>query len=250
MGVFASPSATNDHQTDDHNPVANNDVQKPVENGNPNLPTFRSPPPPPIKQKYCWCLDNGHGSLQPGKRSPVLLDGRQLLEWGFNRDVVHRIIKQLDSLGIAYYNVVPEDHVGSFLKERVIRANEYRTPLKKIFVSIHANAGPTGHGNWTQAHGIETWYKQGDHQSEKIASIFQTELIKNTGLRDRNIKSHEERQFYVLTETVMPAILTENGFYNNRDEIELLFTPEFRQKIADAHVQAILKIERSGQIDY
>ena len=30
-------------------------------------------------------LDNGHGCDTPGKRSPVWPDGRQLLEWEFNR---------------------------------------------------------------------------------------------------------------------------------------------------------------------
>ena len=33
-------------------------------------------------------LDNGHGCDTPGKRSPVWPDGRQLLEWEFNRDIV------------------------------------------------------------------------------------------------------------------------------------------------------------------
>ncbi len=44
----------------------------------------------------------------------------------------------------------------------------------------------------------------------------------------------------------MPAILTENGFYNNKTEVLFLMSEEGRQKIADAHVAAILEIEQNG----
>ncbi|MEM8900374.1 MAG: hypothetical protein AAGC85_19820, partial [Bacteroidota bacterium] len=64
--------------------------------------------------KFVWCLDNGHGSLQAGKRWPDPDDGTQLLEWKFNRAIVREIIRQIDDqdLGIQYFNVVPEDNVG------------------------------------------------------------------------------------------------------------------------------------------
>jgi len=31
--------------------------------------------------KITWLLDNGHGDDTPGKRSPMLIDGRQFLEY-------------------------------------------------------------------------------------------------------------------------------------------------------------------------
>lgn len=209
-----------------------------------------STPKPKPKQRYCWCLDNGHGSLQPGKRSPKLPDGRQLLEWEFNRSIVKRIISELDNRGIAYYNVVPETDVDDFLTERVVRANEFRTHLRKIFVSIHANAGPVGLSKWSVARGVETWYEYKDVIGETIANVFQYELIKHTGLRNRKIKTREEKQFYVLTQTQMPAVLTENGFFNNIFEVELLLSDEFRQKVADAHIEAIQKMEDLGVPGY
>ncbi len=46
----------------------------------------------------------------------------------------------------------------------------------------------------------------------------------------------------------MPAILTENGFYNNKEEVADLMKDSFRQKIADAHIDAILEIEKNGII--
>ena len=46
----------------------------------------------------------------------------------------------------------------------------------------------------------------------------------------------------------MTAILTENGFYNNQDQCLKLLKDSVRQKIADAHVAAILEIEENGII--
>ena len=44
----------------------------------------------------------------------------------------------------------------------------------------------------------------------------------------------------------MTAVLTENGFYNNKAQAAELVKDEVRQKIADAHIEAILEVERNG----
>jgi len=217
-------------------------------------PTFPPPttiptrPEPPINNssRYLWCLDNGHGRLTAGKRSPKLKTGERLYEYEFNRDIVKKIIPQLEAQGIAYYEVVPEIEVDNFLQGRVLRANNHPSQLKKIFVSVHSNAGPAPPGKWTSVHGIETWFFHGSRTSKKIAAIFQKHLIKKTNWFDRGIKSQTTKQFYVLRNTNMPAILTENGFFNNETQVYDLMKPAIRQKIADAHVAAILEIEAKG----
>ncbi len=221
-------------------------------------PTPSTPPPPPISQpstpeepptpanrqsRYLWCLDNGHGKLTPGKRSPKLKDGNQFYEYEFNRDIVKRIIISLEALGIAYYNVVPDVNVDNFLQGRVLRANNHPSPKKKIFVSVHSNAGPS---RWTAASGIETWFFYRSKTGAKIAAIFQKHLIEKTKWINRGIKSRPREQFYVLKNTNMPAILTENGFFNNEKQVYELMKPAVRQMIADAHVAAILEIEKNG----
>lgn len=201
-------------------------------------------------QRYLWCLDNGHGSLQAGKRSPVFDDGvTQFFEYEFNRDIVKRIIAALEKKGVAYYNVVPEVAVDDFLKERVYRANTKKSPLPKLFVSIHANAAPTsGSSPWASddIHGIETWHFHRSSDGQQLASIFQKHLIEQTGWNNRHIKSRPNRQFYVLQKTSMTAVLTENGFYNNKAQALELMKDDVRQTIADAHVAAILEVEEKG----
>ncbi len=213
-------------------------------------PQPEEPTKPKHKARYLWCLDNGHGKLTSGKRSPELDDkGTRLFEYAFNRDIVARIIKRLDELGVQYYNVVPEVEVGNFLKERVARANKKKSDLKKIYLSIHSNAGPSSSVNsWAadNIRGIETWHHHAGGKGKKAAAIFQKHLIEKTGFKNRHIKSQSKHEFYVLRATNMPAILTENGFYNNKKEVKELMKDSVRQKIADAHVDAIMEIEEKG----
>ncbi|MEN0002833.1 MAG: N-acetylmuramoyl-L-alanine amidase [Bacteroidota bacterium] len=199
--------------------------------------------------RFLWCLDNGHGSLQAGKRSPIFDDGTtQFFEYEFNRDIVRRIIIQLEARGVQYYNVVPEMEVGKFLAERVARANRKKSDLPKLYVSIHANAGPADSDEWVPDHirGIETWHFHNSSKGKKIAAVFQRILVEKTGWKSRGLKSRASRQFYVLSATQMPSVLTENGFYNNKRQALDLMKDEVRQLIADAHVEAIMEIEENG----
>ncbi|TXF91474.1 N-acetylmuramoyl-L-alanine amidase [Neolewinella aurantiaca] len=222
------------------------EVERPDEPTGPGRP---NPPAPEYRARYMWCIDNGHGSLTAGKRSPVLPDGRQLLEFEYNRDISARIFTELDRIGVAYYNVLPEVNVGNFLIERVDRANRLSSSLPKLFVSIHGNAGPAASlQDFTddEVRGIETWYYHGSTNGRNMAAVFQRKLIEHTGMVNRHLRSKVTGQFYVLRATRMPAVLTESGFYNNRYDLERMLTPEFRQAVADAHVAAILEIEENG----
>ena len=209
-------------------------------------------PEPPVQKKgrYLWCLDNGHGSQTPGKRSPVFDDGEtQLFEYEFNRDIVRRIIEALDKEGIQYFNVVPEVDIDNFLEGRVDRANNKKSDIPKIYLSIHANAAPAPSiRQWgpDSVHGIETWFYHGSKKGQKLAAVFQQKLIDKTSWRSRGLKSQPKGQFFVLRKTKMTAVLTENGFYNNKAQALDLMKEEVRQKIADAHVEAILEIEKNG----
>lgn len=213
------------------------------------IPTSPSPSHPEHKARYVWCLDGGHGNKTAGKRSPPLADGERFMEYEFNRDIIRRITNQLDVIGIRYFVTVPEVNVGNFLEQRVNRANRLSTSLPKIFVSIHGNAGPARSINdWTgdDVRGIETWHYHRSAKGKKLAAVFHGHLIQQTGFKNRHLRSRVTRQFYVLRATKMPAVLTENGFYNNRFEVLEMMRDDVRQHIADAHVLAIRQLESEG----
>lgn len=235
------------------NPEGNEPVEPEPEPEPEPTPT-PEPDPTPVptgrQARFLWCLDNGHGSKTAGKRSPIFDDGEtQFFEYEFNRDIVKRIIEKLKAEGVQYFNVVPEVHTDNFLQGRVDRANSKQSDLPKIFLSIHSNAGPaqsSKHWAADSIKGVETWFYHGSKKGQKLASVFQQHILEATGFNNRHLKSRPDRQFYVLRKTMMPAVLTENGFYNNKQEALKLMTNEVRQQIADAHVAAILEIEENG----
>ncbi len=200
---------------------------------------------PQHEPRYLWILDNGHGKKTKGKRSPKWNDGKRVFEYELNRSIVKKIMAALDKEGVKYHNLVPEENVGNILKTRVARANslKVKSKLKTVYVSIHSNAGPENQpGGWSTAKGIETWYYRTSLSGRKIAKIFQKHLIASTGWVNRDVRTG--MNFYVLKNTSMPAVLTENGFFNHKEEGRKLLTEETRQLIADAHVNAIMEIEK------
>ena len=190
--------------------------------------------------RYMWIIDHGHGESTPGKRSPKLEDGTQLREYLFNRRVSKYLMEMLDENNVCYHNLVPEVEKDIKLSERVARANNVETDMPKILISIHGNAFGS---DWTSPSGIETYHCKGSKKGESIAQIFQNKLAMQTGWKDRGVKT---AGFYILKHTSMPAILTENGFFTNKAECKKMMSEEWCEKIATAHFEAIMEIEREG----
>ena len=202
------------------------------------------------KGRYLWILDNGHGEKTPGKRSPKGPDGKTVLfEYEYNRDIVSRLAFLLTNAGIDNHILVPglQDMT---LKNRVAIANEMRSERPKIYVSVHGNAGGSKLKNgWYSGNGISTYSYRGSVKSKSVARVFQTSLIRTMSpyeghpVKDRGIK---ESGFYVLKNTKMPAVLTENGFFTNKRECYWMLTNKWRHGIAEAHFKAIRAVEESG----
>ncbi|MCB0547091.1 MAG: N-acetylmuramoyl-L-alanine amidase [Phaeodactylibacter sp.] len=203
--------------------------------------------------RYLWCLDNPHGNDTPGKRSPVFDDGKtQLFEYELSRDVVDRIIRRLDEIGVPYYRIVPEAEDIS-LQERARRINNEKSQLPKLSVSVHFNAGPPQgkdpSTDWAHESlkGAEAWYYSASQDGRRLGAIFLEKVIRKTELRNRYLKSKEgSTEFYLLRNVNSPVTQVENGFYNNRADAALLAQPAFRQRLADAYVEAILAIDAYG----
>jgi N-acetylmuramoyl-L-alanine amidase len=189
-------------------------------------------------------LDNGHGGLingeyqTPGKRKDWG-NGNIIYEGEFNRAIVNGIIEKLTALKIAYVNIAPE-YWDVRLETRVKRANKY-SPSKCFYLSIHSNAGG--------GVGSEIFTSPGNTKSDAVATIFGEEYQRE--FPNRRLRADfsdgdldKEMRFYVLTKTIMPAILTESFFMDNREEFDnVLMTREGRSRIVNYHVTAILKVQ-------
>jgi N-acetylmuramoyl-L-alanine amidase len=184
---------------------------------------------PLADDKIVVCIDPGHGTTTAGKCSP----DETLLEWEFNRDVAYMLKDHLEAHGIeTVMTVSQEDKTDPALAERVAIANDSDAD---IFVSIHANAYGS-EGEWTLPHGWEIYVFQTGDYAEELAKAIQSANIPENGLYDRGVKTEN---FYVLKNTLMPAVLIEHGFYTNETEIELLKSDSFRKDLAEYDARGI-----------
>lgn len=190
-----------------------------------------------------WLLDPGHGGIiageyqTAGKRSPVWPDGSQLFEGEFNRAIVARLVELMAAARIPY-NVIALEHTDISLVERVQRANTWGSK-GCAYLSIHANAGG--------GRGYEIYTSKGETKSDKLATMFYSEFERefpDVKMRSDMIDGDvdKEANFYVLKNTVMPAVLTESFFMDTEADCRVLMSPGGRDRIALAHFNAIVNI--------
>jgi len=200
-----------------------------------------------MRGEYCIYIDAGHGSDTPGKRSPKWEDGRQLFEWEFNREIAYSIMWYLVEhypdvdFKSTFYSII-----DNTLESRVeIANNDYNEFDESLFLSIHANAG--GGTGW------EVYTSRGETKSDDYASIFMEETQKQfPHMRFRRDYTDgdpdKEANFYVLKNTHMPAVLTENFFMDTLDpDCEILMSKEGKEKIVKAHCEALDRIIKTWE---
>ncbi len=184
-------------------------------------------------------IDNGHGSNTPGKCSP---DGR-LREYAYTREIAERLVMELRKNGIDAERIVKEE-IDVPLAERCRRANEYK-PMQAILVSIHCNAAGNG-SDWMSARGWEAWTSVGKTKADKLATcLYEGAEHCLPGMNMRKDMADgdpdKESQFYILRHTNCPAVLTENLFQDNRENVEFLLSEKGNRAIVSLHVWGIMK---------
>ena len=184
-------------------------------------------------------IDNGHGSNTPGKCSP---DGR-LREYAYTREIAERLVMELRKNGIDAERIVKEE-IDVPLAERCRRANEYKAS-EAILVSIHCNAAGNG-SDWMSARGWEAWTSVGKTKADKLATCLYEDA--ENCLPGMNMRKDmadgdpdKESQFYILRHTNCPAVLTENLFQDNREDVEFLLSESGKRAIVSLHVWGIMK---------
>lgn len=184
-------------------------------------------------------LDAGHGSDTAGKRSP---DGR-LREYAYAREIALRVKNSLRSKGYDAERIVPEE-TDVPLSERVARANKiYQANGKQAFlVSIHCNAAGNGSA-WMAARGWAVYIDPTASQNSKRLATAIANAAEDAGLKVRketNAHNYWVSSLYICKHTNCPAVLTENLFQDNKEDVEFLLSEEGKQVITDLHVNGII----------
>lgn len=194
-------------------------------------------------KKLCVFLDNGHGNNTAGKCSP----DQQLLEYKWCREIVNIIHKQLDELGIKSIIITPEISDIS-LNERVRRINKHYSSMKAqgyqcLLISVHINAANSDN-KWHDASGWTVWVsKNASKNSKRFAQIIYTEADENNLKGNRWVPEckYWEANYKILHDSNCPAVLTENLFQDNKEDVKFLLSEKGKETIVKIHIDAIIK---------
>jgi N-acetylmuramoyl-L-alanine amidase len=113
-----------------------------------------------------------------------------------------------------------------------------------VYVSIHVNAASSD-GKWHTATGWEAYTTPGKTKADDLATCLYEAAKKNlNGKRLRTDYTDKdpdlESNFYVLKHTNCPAVLTENFFQDNKDDVDYLLSDEGFHAITRLHIEGIL----------
>ena len=216
-------------------------------------------------------IDAGHGGDDSGAVRPITIDGESVTirEKDIVLDLARRVRSQLAELvdGPAV-TLSRDDDIFLELRERVDFAHGLREdPLDNVlFVSIHVNSSIR---QWTDARGVEIYYLPGSERrqvlEEEVTATLDPEIssILNDlkeeeytvesvlmgqyvleSISSRLSETPVERgirpySYFVVREARMPSILIETGFINNKEELRLLTTEEYRNRLASAIAHGI-----------
>jgi N-acetylmuramoyl-L-alanine amidase len=214
-------------------------------------------------------IDPGHGGHDPGAQAHGLSEAELVL------DVALRLEKLLTRLpGV---EVVLTRRTNEFipLEERTAIANQQGADL---FLSIHANASRT-----PSVRGVETYFlnfatnptaeavaarenatsaqtmgalpailraialNNKLSESRELATILQTSMVRRLRGQSKGVKDLGVKQapFVVLIGAQMPSVLAEVSFLTNRAEAGLLKQAAYRQHIAQALADGVVKYQAS-----
>lgn len=184
-------------------------------------------------------LDNGHGAETPGKRSP---DGR-LREYAYTREIAIRVASKLQQAGIDAVRIVSEE-TDVPLAERVDRANRAYVEAGKqaILVSIHCNAMGSG-AEWMPARGWSVFVGGNASQKSKLLARTLAEAALGKGVEVRQPSRqllYWTADLCVCRKTNCPAVLVENFFQDNREDVDLLLSEAGKQCVTDIMVEGIV----------
>ncbi|MDP2390308.1 MAG: N-acetylmuramoyl-L-alanine amidase, partial [Acidobacteriota bacterium] len=213
--------------------------------------------------------DPGHGGHDPG----VL--GRGLTEAALVLDVALRLEKLLLKEPGLEVVLTRRTDVYIPLEERTELANRESADM---FLSIHANASRNA-----EARGIETYYlsfasspeaeavaarensasNREMHQlpdiikaitlnnkldeSRDLANMVQESLVTSLRKTNKEVRSRgvKKAPFVVLIGAAMPSVLAEISFVSNRQELALLKTNAYKQRIAESLFNAVMRYRKS-----
>ena len=211
-------------------------------------------------------IDAGHGGKDPGAIGVTGMQEKTVV-----LDVARRLKKLLEAAGVKV-TMTRQDDTFISLAERTAIASRSKAEL---FFSIHANASPV-----RGVHGAEVYclkdlgtlekneaQRQANHKlmfknlamkkgslslediiedmlythKQSVSPVLAENLVDGVAQTAKaQDRGEKQSRFFVLRNTLIPAVLVEIGFVTNPKEGRLLKTDDYRQRIAEGLAKGIL----------
>jgi N-acetylmuramoyl-L-alanine amidase len=227
---------------------------------------------------YTIVLDPGHGGSDTGAHGPA-----GSLEKNLTLILARTLKRRLEDRLPVEVVLTRDDDEELPLDSRAAVANQHKAAL---FISIHLNSAPSAGAQGAETYFLSLdasdelaaaaadaenqalvaeggtadegdplrdlqlilWDLAQSHhlaESQRLASLIQEELNLTLSLRDRGVK---QAPFRVLMGAAMPAVLVELGFLTDPVEEQQLNDPEYRSRLVDTLVRAIVRY-RAAETD-
>lgn len=211
------------------------------------------------KPRWSIVIDPGHGGRHPGAVNKRYNITEKLINLCVGWEMKKYVQDNIPEL-LALRTRKDDTYVS--LRDRCRFANDWfeetANGRKKIdaFISIHTNARLLK-GRYGLE--IETFHFRGSEEGRALAYCIQDTLFNRSmkfgvSVIDRGVKIGQRRgkdgelkDFYVLRETHMPAVLVELGFLSDDEEAQLLIKPENQEIMAKAIIDGVVQwLEEKG----
>lgn len=183
-------------------------------------------------------IDAGHGGFDGGA---VGDDGT--LEKGLNLSLARSLAKQLKIMGADVImtrdsDVMYAEESSSHKKLDDLnhRINTVSSAGECVFVSIHMNKFPV-----PKYSGFQMYYSPNNGESRALADALQSAVKKTLQQNNARLPKNAGDNIYILTKLECPAVLAECGFLSNPEELALLNTDEYREKLALVLATALME---------
>ena len=189
--------------------------------------------------------DAGHGVDTLGKRSP---DGR-LREYKYAREIAAEVVKRLKTMDYNAQLLVTEENDIS-LGTRCRRVNDVCKHFganNVIVISIHCNAAGAD-GKWHDARGWQACVSLNASAKSKQLACHLFDAAQAQGLKMRSPRPGQkwwQQNLAICRDTNCPAVLTENLFQDNKEDVEYLLSDKGREAIINLHVNGIINYIKS-----
>ncbi len=211
---------------------------------------YIDPIPPEIREAFrkkdpldvkTILIDAGHN--YSGRDTGAENKELELKEEDLTWQIADKLRQRLEKMG--YKVVMTRDKItDSIANTSVVESLQARVDLghqslADLFISIHCNAGGGS--------GTEVYCFNKQSYAGVFADIVQKNIVVNTGLYDRETKT---ANFFVIQNTLMPAILIETGFIDNLNDVKILASEEGQQSIAKAVADAVAEYDNMEYEDF